>query len=190
VSCFIRSQVEGGTFFFTLVTYKRVPILGNQTARRLLGEIICSCQKRWPMEIDAFVFLLDHLHTIWTLPSGDTAYSKRWGWIKKEFTKKWLQMGHPECSVSERSRRERRCGIWQPRFWEHTIRDERDLESHLHYIHYNPVKHGLVRCPHEWPWSSLHRWVEEGVYEEHWACNCRGEAKPLVFRDIERFVGE
>lgn len=142
------------------------------------------------MDTRAFVFLPDHLHAIWTLPMDDAAYSKRWGWIKKEFTKKWLQMGQSDYPVTDGSRRERRRGIWQPRFWEHTIRDERDFEKHIEYIHYNPVKHGLVRCPHEWPWSSLHRWVEEGACEEHWACSCRTEARPPVFRDIERFVGE
>jgi REP-associated tyrosine transposase len=100
---------------------------------------------------------------------GDCAYSERWRWIKREFTRDWLA-----CGGTEQSRRvsgQRRRGVWQRRFWEHTIRDETDLENHFDYIHYNPVKHGLVQRPCDWPWSSFHRWVRAGHYQPNWGAD-------------------
>lgn len=161
---FRRAFVPGGTFFFTVVTNNRIPLFEDELARTLLGQFIRETREKWPFEIDAIVLLPDHLHAIWTLPSGDTEYSKRWGWLKKEFSKCWISRGGRESDISESRRSEQRLGIWQPRFWEHTILDEHDFEQHFDYIHFNPVKHGYVRCPHEWPHSSFHRWVEEGVY--------------------------
>jgi putative transposase len=142
------------------------------------------------MVINSIVLAPDHLHTIWTLQPDDADYSRRWGWIKKEFTKEWLRLGGVEQAVTVGRRRERRRGIWQPRFWEHTIRDADDFEQHFDYIHYNPVKHRLARCPHGWPWSSFHRWVRAGVYTDDWACSCRHPTDPLDFQDIEDSTGE
>jgi len=122
------------------------------------------------MQIDAIVLLPDHLHTIWTLPRSDTNYSTRWAWIKKEFTKAWLQAGGMEQQQTLGRERDRRRGIWQPKFWEHTIADERDFERHIDYIHYNPVKHGLVSRPRDWPWSSFHRCVRRNLYPLDWGC--------------------
>lgn len=184
-----RAHIPGGTFFFTLVTHQRKPLFDSNVGRSLLGECFRQAIQRWPMNVNAIVLLPDHLHAIWSLPTGDSAYSRRWSWIKKEFTKRWLLDSGDECSVSQGRQKERRRGIWQPRFWEHTIKDEDDFERHFDYIHYNPVKHGLVRCPHEWPHSSFHRWVKRGVYPEHWACWER-RRKTLNFNDIEHSVGE
>ncbi len=120
---------------------------------------------RRPFEIEAIVILPDHLHALWQLPEGDCDYSKRWGSIKKYFS-----IG---CRCAEkdntRSRRDKReSNIWQRRFWEHTICDQRDWNNHLDYIHYNPVKHGLVAAPGEWKYSSFRKWVEKGVYTKDW----------------------
>jgi len=172
-----RAFVPGGTFFFTLVAYQRRSIFRNEAARRVLGDTIRDCQSKWPFEVVAIVLLPEHLHTIWSLPSGDAAYPRRWGWIKKEFSKAWLDSGGTQAWVPQSKRNERRLGIWQPRFWEHTCETVEDFEIRFDYIHYNPVKHGHVRCPHEWPWSSFGRWVEAGVYEESWAC---GQCPPLT----------
>jgi putative transposase len=183
-----RAHVPGGTFFFTLVTDRRANILRDSPGRPLLGSMLRRCQLRWPFTLNAIVLLPDHLHAIWSLPPGDTAYPKRWGWIKKEFTKWWLQLGGTEQSVSPGRERDGRRGVWQPKYWEHTIEDETDFEQHFDYIHYNPVKHGHVRCPREWPWSSFHRWVDAGVYDRHWACGSDHQ-KP-DFKDIEDTIGE
>lgn len=141
------------------------------------------------MEFDATVLLPDHLHAIWTLPAGDTDYSKRWAWVKKEFTKRWLESGRPEQAVTAGRSRDGRRGVWQPKFWEHTIRDAKDLERHVEYIHYNPVKHGLVRCPHAWPWSSLSRWVGANLYPVDWACSCVCTSATMDFSDLEAGSG-
>jgi putative transposase len=185
-----RAYVPGGTFFFTLVTDRRAPILCDVPGRSLLGRSLRRCQMRWPMVVNSIVLTPDHLHTIWTLQPGDADYSRYWSWIKKEFTKEWLSLGGTEQAVTVGRRQERRRGVWQPRFWEHTIRDADDFERHFDYIHYNPVKHRLARCPHAWPWSSFHHWVGAGVYPDEWACSCRHPTVPLDFRDIEDTTGE
>jgi putative transposase len=110
-----------------------------------------------PFKVEAWVLLPDHMHCIWTLPDNDRDYSARWGWYKKE--------------VSKRLRSEgliRAASLWQPRFWEHRIRDGRDLWAHCDYIHFNPVKHGLVRDARDWPWSTLHRFIDAGIYPADW----------------------
>lgn len=163
-----RAQVPGGTFFFTLVTEERAPILTTPLARSVLREVTLECRRQWPFHVEAVVLMPDHLHTVWRLPEGDSDYSKRWGWLKKEFTKRWLAGGGTERPVAKSRWRNRRHGVWQRRFWEHVIRDELDLGRHLDYIHYNPVKHGLVERAIDWPWSSFHRFVHEGRYPPDW----------------------
>jgi putative transposase len=169
MSDYRRVFVPGGTFFFTVVTDRRTRLFSDGAARTILGNVIRRCQGRFPVTIPAIVLLPDHLHTLWTLPLGDFDYSLRWGWIKKEFTKAWLAGGGSERPLSSAQQRERRHSIWQRRFWEHTIRDEDDLAAHFDYIHYNPVKHGHVASPRDWPWSSFHRWVRAGHYSFDWA---------------------
>ena len=179
----------GGTYFFTVVTDCRRPLFAEEAARKILGDVIRACRIQWAFDIHSMVLLPDHLHAIWSLPRGDAEYSKRWAWIKRQFTKRWLAIGGSETAITEGRKRDGRRGIWQPKFWEHTIEEEGDMERHVDYIHYNPVKHGLVRCPHEWPHSSFHRWVKAGVYPWHWACwNDRQQS--LQFGDIETTVGE
>ena len=171
MSDFRRYFVAGGTYFFTVVTAGRAPLFRKEAARRLLGGVIREKQQEVPFEIVAIVLLPDHLHTIWTLPRGDTDYSGRWKAIKAEFTSTWLALDRGEQPVTGGYRRQRRRGIWQPRFMEHTIRDEEDHHHHIDYIHYNPVKHGYARCPKDWRWSSFHRYVRSGDYAENWGCS-------------------
>ncbi|MFQ5422489.1 MAG: transposase [Phycisphaerae bacterium] len=169
-----RAFQPGGTFFFTLVTHGRQPILCNATARSCLREAIQEVRVQLPFEMTAVVLLPDHLHAIWKLPDGDADFSKRWGRIKKGFTDRWLAHGGAETTVSASRRRHRGRGVWQPRFWEHTLRDQADLIAHLDYIHYNPVKHDQASCPHAWPYSSFHRYVYMGRYATDWQCTCGG----------------
>lgn len=165
-----RAYVPGGTFFFTVVTHQRRKLFHAEAIRTLLGDVIREVQRDWPFEINAIVLLPDHLHAIWSLSPGDGNYSGRWSVIKKNFTNRYLAHGGRDEKVSAGKRRERRRGIWQRRFWEHTIEDEEDHETHFDYIHYNPVKHKLVNCPADWKPSSFHRWVKAGVYPANWAC--------------------
>lgn len=153
----------------------------------MLGDVIRECQREWPFDINAIVLLPDHLHAIWTLPPGDANYSGRWSVIKVNFTQRFLASGGRDAPVSAGKQRERRRGVWQRRFWEHTIEDEDDFETHFDYIHYNPVKHKLVKCPGEWEPSSFHRYVKAGVYPADWAC---GQSPPPRFPETKSDYGE
>jgi putative transposase len=133
-------------------------------------------QKR-PFKMDAVVVLPDHMHCIWTLPDGDIDYSARWSIIKRTFTQcvaGTVRTAHP--TVSRLKRRE--GAVWQRRFWEHQIRDERDYRMHCDYIHYNPVKHGLTCAPKDWSHSSFKKFVRAGYYEEDW-----GDGNDISFDD-------
>jgi putative transposase len=167
-----RAHVPGGTFFFTLVTCGRAPFLCDEPARTLLRNCLSACRERHPFTIDAMVLLPDHLHAIWTLPPQDADFSTRFSVVKKSFTGQWLRQGGQEADVTDSRKRNRRRGIWQRRFWEHTIRDQQDLTNHLNYIHYNPVKHGMASCPHAWPYSTFGQYVKNGMYAEDWCCSC------------------
>jgi putative transposase len=130
-----RYFVEGGTYFFTLVTAGREPLFRRAEARRVLGRSMREERQRSPFHVVAIVLLPDHLHAIWTLPTGDADYSDRWRAIKARFTSEWLRLGGEETRLSEGYRRQRRRGVWQPGFIEHMIRDELDLHRHADYIH-------------------------------------------------------
>jgi len=172
-----RNFIEGGTFFFTLVTANRFPLFRDPGRIHLLRDVFANVRARWPMHIDAIVILPDHLHAIWTLPKRDSDYSVRWRLIKQEFSRRIQSTASR--SSSRESRRERT--VWQRRFWEHTIRCHEDLIRHMDYIHYNPAKHGYVDKPRDWPWSSLHREIKRGTYEPTWG---EGE-EPLAIRSMD-----
>lgn len=179
-----RAYVPGGTFFFTLKMERNSPNFSNPARIEMLGVILREARARWPYITHAIVVLPDHLHTIWSLPPGDTNYSTRWAWIKKEFTRRHLATGGVEQPTSESRQRNRRRGVWQRRFWEHTIESEEDFEAHFDYIHWNPVKHGYVRCPSDWRYSSFHRWVNQGVYPPDWGCSAKPPPSIISLTDI------
>jgi len=131
------------------------------------------------------------LHAIWTLPDNDGDFSTRWAAIKAYFTREWLSHGGKERPRSPSRITHRTRGVWQRRFWEHAIRDETDFETHLHYVHYNPIKHGLARCAHAWPYSTFEKWVKADVYEAVWQCECTGIAsKPPDFHSLDELQME
>jgi putative transposase len=186
-----RAFAPGGTFFFTLVTYERRPIFQEESARRHLREAMRLCRAERPFEIDAMVLLPEHLHAIWTLPDGDADFSARWSIIKRTFTQSWLGDGGTERAVSPSRRANHRRGIWRRRFWEHLIRDENDYNLHADYIHYNPVKHGLVSCPHAWGYSTFGQWRDAGRYEVDWMCACDDRVvKPPEFERLNQTAME
>lgn len=178
---YVRAHDPGGTFFFTVVTDHRRPILTTELARSLLRKAIEDCRCRFPFEIEAFALLPDHLHAIWRMPGDDSDYSKRWALIKKQFSQRWIEAGGETTPVSAAKEKGRRLGVWQPRFWEHTVRSD-EHGAIVDYVHFNAVKHGHARCPHAWPWSSFHRWVADGRLRSDWRCICAGgEATPPTF---------
>ena len=168
MSSFRRNYLPGGTFFFTLVTFGRRPILTTELGRKCLRDAIYEIKLQTPFQIFAICLLPNHLHTIWNMPQGDSDYSTRWKRIKHEFSQRWLTAGGTEAEITAAQKREGRRGIWQPRFWEHTVRDEEDLERCVDYIHWNPRKHDLVSRVVDWPYSSFHRFVKEGQYDLDW----------------------
>ncbi len=165
---YTRLRESGGTYFFTVVTYKRRPFLTEDLARSCLRHAMDTTAQKLPYTTEAICLLPDHLHCVWSLPEGDSDFSTRWASIKSQFSRLFLSAGGTETkqTLSRTTKRER--GIWQRRFWEHAIHDDDDLRRHMDYIHYNPVKHGLVQSPAEWPWSTFHRFVSEGIYEPEW----------------------
>ena len=170
-----RVNAAGATFFFTLVTERRRPLFREPEAVALLVGAIEKVRSRHPFDIDAYVVLPDHLHTLWTLPDGDANFSTRWRLIKEGFTRGYLKTHeHPQRSESRRAKGEQ--SIWQRRFWEHAIRDDADFSAHLDYIHINPVKHGLVTAARDWPYSTFPDWIARGGYDEWWGSD---EMPPL-----------
>jgi putative transposase len=170
---YTRAFVAGGTFYFTLVTYRRRSILTSPEARQALRQAIRYTRARRPFAIEAIVLLPDHLHTIWTLPAGDADFSTRWRLIKYYCTRRLVQGLSCEARQSQSRLRKGERGIWQRRFWERTVRDEAEYQALCDYIHYNPVKHGRARCPHSWPYSSFRRFVAQRAYPVDWQCGCR-----------------
>ena len=131
----------------------------------LLREVVKQVRHDNPFHIDAWVVLPDHLHCVWTLPPGDADYDSRWKKIKAMFSR---QIPTTE-TLSEVQARLKERGVWQRRYWEHTIRNERDYAAHMDYCHYNPLKHGYVEAVRDWPFSTFHRYVQTGVYALDWA---------------------
>lgn len=174
-----RAFLKGGTFFFTVVSRKREPLFTSETNVNLLKKCFQTTMVAHPFQIEAIVILPDHLHTIWTLPDEDSDFSMRWRLIKGNFSRHYYGFNKEDISKSILKKNER--GIWQRRFWEHTIRDEDDFNRHCDYIHYNPVKHGLVSSPSEWKYSSFMNFVRKGFYPANWGYQIGKEIKEMDF---------
>ena len=165
MSVYRRFYRSGGTYFFTVVLADRT---GNLLTSHVdaLRAAFASTKATLPFKIDAIVVLPEHLHALLTLPADDSDFSNRWRCIKARFSRALPRMA--VARSGSRVRKHERT-VWQRRFWEHVIRDEDDYARHVEYIHYNPVKHGHVPRAADWPYSSFHRYVREGVYPIHWA---------------------
>lgn len=168
MSDYRRWFVAGGTYFFTIKTHDNRPVLETDLARSLLRQSLQAVRQSHPFTIVAIALMPNHLHTVWTLPLNDSDYSTRIRRVKGLFTQKYIASGGREGRVGASHRRRRERGIWQRRFWEHTCRDEDDLKRCVDYVHWNPVKHGLVARVRDYPWSSFHRFVTMGEYDEDW----------------------
>ena len=179
-----RANVLGGTYFFTVVTYRRQRFLCDDDVRIALRAGIEKTRQCLPFDIDAWVLLPDHLHStagmqevgqrmeqlpsIWTLPPGDADFGKRWGLIKRHVSKHCGDIKRDNW-MNDSKRKRNESTLWQRRFWEHQIRDERGYKHHVDYVHFNPVKHGIVDRVADWPHSTFHRFVNDGVYAMDWA---------------------
>ncbi|WP_374498143.1 REP-associated tyrosine transposase [Vogesella indigofera] len=164
-----RALLAGASYFFTVVTEQRRPVFAAEKEVNLLRDVFREVRQRYPFQIDAAVVMPDHLHCIWTLPAGDADYALRWRLIKTGFTKacdaSWR--GPPPAARQSKGQQ----AVWQNRYWEHLLRDDDDFRRHVEYIHYNPVKHGLVAHVRDWPYSSFLRYVHDGLYPLEWGAD-------------------
>ncbi len=163
MSNYRRNRVAGGTYFFTVNLLERKKTLLVDHIDEL-HHAIAKTRNNKPFHIDGWVILPDHMHCIWTLPEGDDDYSGRWRNLKTIFSKSISKTEYQSKIRIDRNER----GIWQRRFWEHTIRDEVDYQNHMDYLHFNPVKHGLIKSVQEWEYSTFHHLVKKGIYPENW----------------------
>jgi putative transposase len=163
-----RRAKAASTFFFTVVSYQRRPILCDVMLRTALHRAIDNVRSQRPFKIDAWVLLPDHLHCIWTMPDGDADFSTRWRLIKRWVAISCRHAYRDDYPASRSRRTHSDSTIWQRRFWEHQIRNEDDFERHADYIHFNPVRHGYVDRVIDWPYSTFHRHVGAGIYPHDW----------------------
>ena len=140
-----RNQLPGATYFFTVTLADRQShaLTANIDPLRAAFQRVMDTH---PFEIVAAVVLPEHLHAIWALPPDDADYAGRWRAIKSGFTRDLIRAG---VNLTRNAKGE--YNLWQRRFWEHTLRDDNDLARHVDYIHYNPVKQGLVSRVSAWP---------------------------------------
>jgi len=152
MSNYTRYRIPGGTYFFTTYLHDRRSCLLVENIEKL-RHVTRQTMLRYPFEINAIAVLPAAIHTIWTLPPGDSDYSKRWRLLKSLFSRGLP--APPNCRASHIARGEK--GLWQRRFWEHSIRDAADYAVYERFIHAAPVISGLVTDPNDWPFCSLHR---------------------------------
>lgn len=173
-----RSHIAGGTYFFTLALHDRQSSLLTEHIDEL-RQAYRRANELHPFTTIAICILPEHIHAIWALPTDDHDYALRWRIIKSQFSKHFS----PNENRSASKIRHGEKGIWQRRYWEHQIRDERDLNQHIDYIHANPVKHGRVQRVQDWPYSSFHQYVKRselpidwmGVNDTEWKSKQCGE---------------
>ena len=161
-----RAFSPGGTFFFTVVTHRRRPLLASAAAVEILRTAFRSVRQSRPFKIDAMVVMPDHLHCIWTMPPDDADFATRWRLVKTWFTKNSPQFIRSAPDLARSAKGEQ--AVWQHRYWEHRVWDDNDYARHVDYIHFNPIKHGLASCASASPYSSFDRYVAAGLYPANW----------------------
>jgi putative transposase len=175
VSDYIRRYAQGGWYFFTVVTWNRKPLFAEPERIDLLRCAVASVRRERPFAIDAMVALPDHIHAVWRLPDEDADFSTRWQRIKRHVS---IRLPH---QADERGEKK----VWQPRFWEHLLRDETDWRNHIDYIHFNPVKHAYAGAPAEWPHSTFPRCVRKGWYAPDWGRTAESVSEAVLQMEAE-----
>ncbi len=160
-----RTWHPGGTYFFTVNTLRRHACTLLTQHIDSLRLAVRETRRAHPFVIHGWVVLPDHLHCVIELPPGDADFATRWRLIKGGFSRRLPATERRSAVRVARGER----GIWQRRYWEHLIRDERDFAAHMDYVHFNPVKHGHVARVIDWPYSTFHARMAEGIYPADWA---------------------
>jgi len=169
MSKYKRIYLPDRSYFFTVVTANRKTIFAEDKNVQFLKAAFRYVQSRKPFKMDAICVLPDHLHCIWTM-QGDYNYSIRWQMIKTHFSRRYRHQ-NPES---------KHIKIWQPRYWEHMIRDQDDFHRHIDYIHNNPVKHDWVKSARDWPYSSFTKYLTKGGYDAGW-----GDCEPVSINGMQ-----
>jgi len=154
MSNYTRLYLDGYSYFITIVTQGRNPILIDNIA--LLRDSFKRSKQRYDYHIDAIIVLPDHLHMIIT-PKNANDYPKIISHIKRSFVyglDKNLK-DNAKNKLTTSSYHRKLSGIWQKRFYEHTIRNEKDWLEKMHYIQHNAIKHGYVNNCEQWQYSSF-----------------------------------
>ncbi len=175
-----RFYLPNHPVFITCVTYDRVKLFASRENLDLLWRVVQKTRERHPFNLSAYAILPDHFHWLVELPEEQPNFSTVMQQFKWKFTVEYRKIHEVEPGFSP----------WQKRFWDHVIRDERDWENHIDYIHWNPVKHGLVGKPEDWEQSSFREWVKEGYYEDEWGRDGEPDGiKGLRYECQERIGG-
>jgi putative transposase len=152
---FRRYYIPGSAVFITQVVQGREPVFNDARNMDLLREILRHVRELHPFSMLGYIFLPDHFHMIMQ-PTGESNFSDIMHSLKPNFTREYKKQLGLSSSQSMK--------FWQKRFWDHVIRDDKDFENHLHYIHFNPVKHGYIKDPRDWQDSSYIEWEKRGLY--------------------------
>ena len=161
MSNYTRVFAQGHPYFITINTEKRRPILIDNIT--ILRQAFANSKQYFDYKIDAICILPDHLHMI-IYPKDEKDYPNIIKSIKTYFSKNINQT----FDISQSKTKKKELGIWQRRYYEHTIRDEKELQKYRNYIHYNPVKHHLSNNANEWEYSSFSKFVSHGYYDIDW----------------------
>jgi putative transposase len=155
-----RYYIPNSQIFITVVTQNRSPVFTNKVNIELYWKVAQSVQTLHPFHLFAYCVMPDHFHWILQMPEEQPDFSKVIQSFKWNYLREYKKLHGIQGSLS----------LWQKRFWDHVIRDEKDLQTHVDYVHYNPVKHGFVQDPIEWENSTFRFWQEKGMYDPDWGC--------------------
>ena len=164
-----RYYIPNSIVFVTQVVARRAPIFGNEQHLLLLRSVLHNVKELHPFVMLAYVFLWEHFHLL-VKPDMGVTHSEIMHSIKLNYTKQYKTALAIQGSMR----------FWQPRYWDHVIRDEDDFSFHMDYIHYNPVKHGVAAKPEGWPHSSYSYWRQRGAYPDRW-----GWVLPAALMDFD-----
>lgn len=170
---FRRYYIPNAIVFITGVTRDRIPYFEPVDNVEMLFDTMRCVQDLHPFRLLAYVVLPDHFHWLMRVDEGSGNFSIALHSIKRNYT---LNFKKTHGIITPLT-------LWQDRFWDHVIRDDHDLNKHFNYIHWNPIKHGYVQEPGNWPHSTYQHWLERGYYEPMWGCE--SEPKDIAEMDLE-----
>jgi len=166
MSNYRRMFAQNHPVFITISTYNKQPILDNHY--KLIKESWKAAKAKFNFNIFAYCILPDHIHLILEL-DNIFDYPKIIGFMKWYFSRNIDSKFTKPIYLSDSKQKKREKGIWQRRYYEHTIRNDDEFQTYVDYIHYNPVKHGWIKSVKDWKYSSFHDFVKLDHYDIEWS---------------------